>query len=668
MGVKSLFFTAQSAHGNCLYPSKVGYTNRIMKGDIFGAVCHRAKAHGLDFVAYYNQTLNFRLAKDHPEWQQVDLRGNRAIFESYPMFCMNCEPYRELVFRHMAEITRLYDIDGFMLDLNYFVYGGCYCRWCREKFKARYGYPLDLKTMNRLQHWMDYAAFLRDSRREFTLESVARCRAIKPDLTFTWNHSGDMTWSEMELDAHASYVGVEGMASIPGKWMAASGKLFEVWIAESIGDWGDWTLNTEGTIKAMCSVALAHGGAVNMNHVAPPCGDYGGHIAPAVIDLMSTTMKWVGCRERFCLNKRRVPVVGVLHSVDNTRLAKAFEFLSLYARQAPAGSAKPQSIPWPAIGPANSVLAAGLLRDLQISVDFLFHEKAMDDIQDYEAVVVPNMGYVSDEVADRLRSYVAGGGRLIATYNTSLLDATGKVTGNFKLADLFGVDFEKWSDYSIAYLDDFQGTMGLDLPPLPIQVRMAEYQQKSPHRVMYCSLRRGTRALAYFVEPILEPDWARGHHIYHNQSPPGKRTRWPAIMLNRYGKGACAFLPFPLLQSYERNNIWFRPLMGNLLRVMGVPRRCRVEANPVVEVVLKEDAQGWLLHLLHTPMFGRTPFVNDTAPSGPTVCRLQPPWPVAKVEYAMNRRALPFARARGSIAFEVPNVRIHEIIRIGKKE
>ena len=668
MGVKSLLFTAQSAHGNCLYPSEVGYTNQVMEGDIFGAVCRQAKDRGLNFIAYYNQTLSFRLAKDHPGWQQVNYRGERVRFESYPMFCMNCEPYRKTVFRQMAEIARLYDIDGFMLDLNYFTYGGCYCRWCRRKFEARYGYALDFKAMNRLQHWMDLTAFLRDSRREFTLESMARCRAIKPDLTFTWNHSGDISWSHVELDAHADYVGQEGMASIRGKWMAASGKPFEVWVAESIGDWGDWTLTTEGTIKAMCSVALAHGGAVSMNLVTPPCGDYGGRVAPGVYDLMSAGMKWVARREKLCLNTRRVPVVGVLHSLDNTRLVQAFELLVVYAREAPPGSAKPEDIAWPEVGARNSLLAASLLKDIHVPVDFLFHEEAMDDLDSYEAVVLPNVGYVSDRLAEQLRAYVRKGGKLIAVYNTSLLDSTGRTMGAFSLADLFGVDYRQFSDYSIAYLDDFEAALGRGLPEMPVQVRISEYQQKSPLRVIYCSLRPGARELAHFVEPILEPDWATGHHIYHNQSPPGKLTRSPAVVLNRYGKGTCAFLPFPLLQSYERNNIWFGTLVRNLLRQMRVPRRCQVRANPAVEVVLRADAQGWLLHLLHVPTLGQSPFVNDTAPSGPVACRLHPPWPVATVEYALGRRALPFTQSQGTIAFEVPDVRIHEIVRLRRKQ
>ena len=668
MGVKSLLFTAQSAHGNCLYPSKVGYTNRIMQGDIFGEVCRRAKDAGLEFIAYYNQTLNILLEKEHPGWQQVqqvkDLQ-KPVRFESYPMFCMNCAPYRELVFRQMEEIAGLYAIDGFMLDLNYFG-TMCFCRWCRAKFKARYGYALDYKTLESLQHSLDYGEFRRDSRREFTMESMARCRAVKPELTFTWNHCGDISLSQIELDAQASYAGVEGLCSVPCKWIVASGKSFEVWISEGIGSWGDWTVTTAASIKAQCSVALAHGGAACMNHVAPPCGDYGGRVAPGVYDLMSVAMQWVARREKLCLSKRSVPVMAVLHSVENTRLAEACGF----QQEAEAQCGSPVSAKPEAIGPMNSVLAATLLKDLQLPVDFIFHEKAMDNIGQYEAVLIPNMGYVPEDVANRLRAYVAGGGKLIATYNTSLLDARGSALGNFTLADLFGADFKRRSAFSVAYLDDFQETLGRGLPDLPILVRMAEYQQKSPHRVMYCKLRRGARALACFAEPILESDWDRGYHIYHDKAPPGKRTRWPAVILNRYGKGLCAFLPFPLLQSYERHNIWLLPLAGNLLRLMGASRRCQVQGNPAVEVVLKEDAQGWLLHLLHLPVHkqANANFANGAAPSGPVTCRLRPPWPAAAVEYALGRRALPFARAGRAVVFKVPEVHIHKIIRIRRKE
>ncbi len=669
LGVQSLLFTAQSAHGNCLYPSAVGYPNRAMRGDLFGAVCRAARARGLEFIAYVNQTLSFRLAEDHPEWQQLDLRGQPVRFESYPMFCMNCPPYRERIARQMAEITRRYDINGFMLDLNYFTYGGCYCRWCRERFRERFGYALDFAALGRVAQWQDVRTFLRDSRREFTLATIAPCRALKPNLTFTWNHSGDQAWSELELDAHASYVGVEGMASIAAKWLAASGKPFEVWISEAIGDWGDWTVTTPGTVRAMCSVALAHGGAVCLNAVAPPCGDYGGRVAPGVFDLIGAGMKWVVRRERLCLGQRRVPVVGVLHSVDNTRLAQAYELWRLQTRTAPRPAAAPPVPPpapgeWPAIGPQNSTLAATLLRDLHVPVDFVCPERTPEDLAAYEAIVLPNLGFVGDDLAARLRAYVRGGGRLIATYNTSLLDAAGAATDRFALADLFGADFRRCSAYTLAYLDGCAPALARGLPRGPLQVRIAEYQQKAPYHVLYCRPRRGTRVLARFVEPVLEPDWARGQHIYHNQSPPGRRTRWPAVIVNRYGRGVCAFLPFPLLQSYERHNIWLRPLLANLLHVLGVPRRCQVRANPAVEVVLREDARGWLVHLLHTPPLGPARLVNDAAPPGPVHLSLRPPWPVAEVTDALTRRPLPFTRPAGTVAFTVPDFHLHAIVRL----
>lgn len=71
-GAKTLIFMAKSAHGNCLFPSKIGFTNKTMKGDIFGEIAKRSKKMGLQFIVYYNMVLNNELVKVHPEWRQLD--------------------------------------------------------------------------------------------------------------------------------------------------------------------------------------------------------------------------------------------------------------------------------------------------------------------------------------------------------------------------------------------------------------------------------------------------------------------------------------------------------------------------------------------------------------------------------------------------------------------
>ena len=64
-------------------------------------------------------------------------------------------------------------------------------------------------------------------------------------------------------------------------------------------------------------------------------------------------------------------------------------------------------------------------------------EGELDRLGGYEAVIVPGWEAMSGEAAEALREYVAAGGVLVATGETSLYDQWGRRRDDFALADLF---------------------------------------------------------------------------------------------------------------------------------------------------------------------------------------------------------------------------------------
>jgi len=60
------------------------------------------------------------------------------------------------------------------------------------------------------------------------------------------------------------------------------------------------------------------------------------------------------------------------------------------------------------------------------------------DLSRYRAIVLPNIGALTEQHCQALRAYVAGGGGLVATGETSLYDEWGDRRPDFLLADLFG--------------------------------------------------------------------------------------------------------------------------------------------------------------------------------------------------------------------------------------
>ncbi len=333
-GAECLIFQAKNAHGNCLYPTKVGIVNHGMGGrDIFGDVCDRARKMGLQFIAYYNVILSFELAKTHPEWQQVDQHGNRLLFEHYPSMCMSNDEFALHASLQMEEIAQGYDIDGFFLDLQYFDERGCYCQSCRRKFEAQYGYPLLSAGPPTVQTQLHFAEFQIAMREQCMRALRERCDRVRPGLLWMWNGAGDPAFAARSLDRGATFMSGEAhppeylTADLRAGLMQATGAPFVLMMPESQGSWGDWTVTTAPTLKGLSALAIARGGALNVNHVPYPFGDYAGKVAGPVWDVIAETLAWVKEREPWCAGKQPVPVCGCPISETNIKLFQALSGL-----------------------------------------------------------------------------------------------------------------------------------------------------------------------------------------------------------------------------------------------------------------------------------------------------------------------------------------------------
>ena len=74
----------------------------------------------------------------------------------------------------------------------------------------------------------------------------------------------------------------------------------------------------------------------------------------------------------------------------------------------------------------------GFVSDSQLSIEKL---------NQFKVLILSNITALSDEHIDIIREWVTGGGKLIATYQTSLFDGSGLQREDFGLADVFGVNY-----------------------------------------------------------------------------------------------------------------------------------------------------------------------------------------------------------------------------------
>jgi hypothetical protein len=636
-GAQTLIFMAKTAHGTCLFPSAVGFTHTKMEGDIFGEIATRAKAHGLQFIAYYNVVLSWELAPVHPEWRQLDQQGRPLRMFLYPCFCMSNDDFAEHVAAHMAEITRNYPIDGFFLDLQYFAPEGCFCSSCRSKFRERFGYELEPDSFGAAQ-WLDLYTYQTETRERFIAMLRNRCNAIRaatpnaPPLSWSWNGSGSVFAISATLHEGTDYLSTEAH---PPEYLHADHaihyceglrKPFTLFMPESQGSWGDWTLTTPETMKGLSAMALAHGGSLNINHVPYPCGEYGGKVPKAVWDTIADTFAWVARREKYCVGKRPVPVVALIHSAYNARLLQAM------SRAGKGGH-------WAGETYGNEHAVAQLLAESHIPWEIRPEQVPLDEMQRYELLILPYMPHVCDELAEKLRAYVAGGGKLLAAYHTSLFGERGDRLPSFSLADLFGVDYVEDSPFSVCYLDRFTDQFRPGVPSMPLLVKDTASGKANPeNHALYCRVRSSAHALAYITDPVMESDFDTGHYIYHDHAPPAYVTDYPGIVLNSYGQGQVAYMTVPFFQGYAAKKCPFlRAVFATIVEdIFGVSAKIRVEAPVSVKVSLQEDDEGWLLHLIHIQKQTDSMYLDGFYRPDPITVRVRPGWPVAAAEECVS--------------------------------
>ena len=438
--------------------------------------------------------------------------------------------------------------------------------------------------------------------------------------------------------------------------MQSSGKPFELTTPETIHSWGDWTVVPARTLKTLSSITMAHGGALNIDLTPLPCGDYGHRVFPAIYETAGEAYALQKHMAPFCDGATSVPVGAILHSPENAKIREGFDWRRQYTGESQL---------WDdSMGTEYSRLASRLLSEIHVPTDLIYDERSLERIDEYEFVVLPNIGFVDETLAARLKQYVKQGGTLVATHNTSLLDAHGVPQSSLGLGEVFGFDFDRFSDYSVVYVDGFADPIAKKLPDVPLLVKDTKDEIKPNSRALYGKLRSGAEALAYFTEPVLESDFESDYHIYHQHAPPGKRTGIPAIIRNTHGKGQAIFLPFELLKTYKIYGRWHRELFRSVLDAAGLPRKAIISCTPSVLVVLTEDERRWILHLINAQKENDSILIEESSSSGPVHCFLRPGFVPRRIVSALTRAEVAFDVEQDGIRFVVPDVREHEIIEI----
>jgi hypothetical protein len=297
----------------------------------------------------------------------------------------------------------------------------------------------------------------------------------------------------------------------------------------------------------------------------------------------------------------------------------------------------------------------------RILFDFV-HEDDLrpETLQPYRALLIPNAAYLSNDQCRRIREYVAGGGSLMATFETSRYTEWGDPRPDFALADLFGAsgDGDLIGPTGNSYMrierrhDALAGFDGTDLLPGP--------EQRVPIRAAASGAASAPLTVVPYY-PAFPPEMV---------FPRTPHTDQPAAIFRQVGRSRIAYFAGDVDRTFWRSgNPDLGLLLQNTVRWLHGDGRPRVSiaGDGVVELFAWETEPGFAVHVLNytNPNMTRG-FIRKFYPIGPQHAEFRVPAGrrIAGVRALRAGRAVPFTQDGDLVRFDLPAIADYEVVAL----
>lgn len=411
------------------YPTAIRHHHRsdwLGDTDPFGQLAAGCRAQGMVVVARTDPHAVREEVRDaHPDWIQVTADGQPRRHWANPALWVTCPlgPYNfEFMTEVHGEIERLYRVDGIFSN-RWAGHGVCYCDRCRQQFREASGQDLPRAEDPSDPAYPAYVAWR--NRRLLDLWGIwdGEIRAINPGARFLPNGYPDRAVLADRADIFmVDHQGRSGQTPAWDNGMAAKqtravmGRkpivgIFGLGISHPTYRWMD-SVTSEAEIRTWAFEGIAHG-------FRPWFTKFSGTIRdPRWLGYVERIYQWHHKAEAYLRNEESLARVGLVYSEATERLYRG----------------RPERPDYHKLGMYQALLEARVPFDM-VNDRLLDAER----IDRYRLLVLPNVACLSDGQCAALRAFVARGGSLLATFETSLYDEQGRRRPDFGLADVFGV-------------------------------------------------------------------------------------------------------------------------------------------------------------------------------------------------------------------------------------
>lgn len=612
----SVFRLGVSWGGEVYYQSKIApHSPRLGNLDYLREALEQGRKSGVKIVAYMNPN---SIYYDSPLLEKFGVRNNqgkiwdvKAYGESACWPCINNPDYRKFLLDILREIFTEYKPDGLYVDgLTPHV---CFCEYCKAKYREMFNAELPAKFQElgpftvlwemtsqpelvgdpRDPDSQVYTQFLYQSLIDITHDFTTTVKSCKPDAV-TLFHS----WPKAETIQY--YDGTLGEIYINQPWVHTLWKSGELTNYGAVFP-GLLLLQNMYPQQKTEVMALHKMYQVLANGMLPNQWYFLG---------MKTCYDFLRDNEQYYdyTSTRPVKFMAFPRAIHNDSIHKRIE--KDYSISGPR-----DRFLAPYVGFFSAMLRSGLPIVTIHRPDF--HEK----LAGFKVLCLVNEADITDQQAEAVRQFVADGGGLIATGETSLYDQKGQRRPDFALKDLFGA----------SYVDTLAaGKMNVEFEGLH-------------------DITKGLEKYRFdYDEPIVvvksQKRKTEGWLIDNNK----KIGNIPAVITNTYGRGRVVYIPArldsiqcekltPAIEQLFSNSVYW-VTQGN------VP--VQINADKTVGVTLFDQPKRRMLHLVNynadtiqdyervEPVYNVK--IRMSIPDGRKIARLHLLWQKSELKFDNN--------------------------------
>lgn len=674
------------------YPSEnpLQYRARFLGNrDLFGEIVEQAHQDGLVVLARMDcSRADERVYLEHPDWFVVDAEGRPLREGPHYVTCINGPYYEEHIPSIIREIATRYHPEGFTDNS----WSGtdrsriCRCSNCARRFREATGLRLPAA-----KNWDDPAyrqwimwSYARRVEVWELFNRVAR-EAGGPDCLYLGMLGGDPIGQGARLRdlkaicERSEIIMLDHQARSPQRGF--HGNTEAGLLLHGLLGWDKLIPESTAMYQAQAGrsfrVAAKPAAEARMWAIAGWAGGiqpWWHHIGAYHEDrrqyrTAEPLFRWHEANEEYLVNRRPLATVGVVWSQTNA------DFYGRDAAQERAGL--------PAQGIAQALVRA------RIPFRPVHADHIERDAPELAALVLPNIGALTDEQCRAIQQFVEAGGGLVATGESSLYDQWGDRRPDFALAGLFGVHatgahhgtagpaepaWDAWAAHTYLRIHPElrAGVYGprTGTEPAPSGERHPVLQGFEETDI----LPFGGRLEAVTLDPAAQATVPLTYIPPFPIYPP--ETAWmrypatslPALVLREHaGGGRVAYFAADIDRCCARDNLPDHArLLANAVRWAARERiPLRVEGPGLLGCHLYQQEGQAILHLLNlTCAETMRPPIEELLPAGPYLVHVRLPAGVAgrTARLLVAEREAAVSVEDGWARLEVPGILEHEVV------